>query len=250
MAFGGGQVDEAAFAQQVDLASVFERVLVDEVARGAFRRRHTLERGDIDLDVEVARVRNNRAIFHQGEMFFRQHALVAGDGAEDVAELGGFGHRHDAETVHDGLERFRGINFGDDDFSSGATGARGEAAAAPSVAGYDELRSGEQEIRGADDAVDGRLSGAVTVVEQVLGIGVVDGDDGKLQHAFLSHGAQADDAGRGLFRAADHAFESVGALGVEKANQVGAVVHGDLRLVIDGGQDVVVVGVVVLNLDC
>ena len=44
-------------------------------------------------------------------------------------------------------------------------------------------------------------------------------------------------------------FERVGALGVEDGDQVGAVVHGDVRLVIDGGEDVVVVGVVVLALD-
>ena len=130
-----------------------------------------------------------------------------------------------------------------------AASAAGETAAAPSVAGDHELRSGQQEIGRADDAVDGGLSGAVAVVEQVLGVGVVDGDDGELQHAFLRHRAQADDAGGGLFGAADHAFEGVGALGVQDGDQVGAIVHRDVRLVIDGGEDVVVVGVVVLTLD-
>src|SRR5579863_4437486 len=100
-------------------------------------------------------------------MIFGEHALVAGDGAENVAELGGFGHAHHAEAVHHGFEGFGGIDFGDDNFGATAPGARGEAAAAPSVAGDDELRSGEQEVGGADDAVDGGLSGAVAIVEQV-----------------------------------------------------------------------------------
>ena len=86
MAFGGGQVDEAAFAQQVDLAAVFQRVLFDEGARGALGGRQLLERGDVDFDVEVAGVRDDRAVFHQFEVLFGQHVLVAGDGAEDVAE--------------------------------------------------------------------------------------------------------------------------------------------------------------------
>ena len=43
--------------------------------------------------------------------------------------------------------------------------------------------------------------------------------------------------------------ERVGALGVQHGDQVGAVVHGDVGLVVDGGEDVVVVGVVVLALD-
>ena len=83
----------------------------------------------------------------------------------------------------------------------------------------------------------------------MLGVGVVHGDDGELQHAFLRHGAQADHAGRGFFGAADHAFESVGALGVEDGDEVGAIVHGDVGLVIDRRKDVVVIGVVVFTLD-
>src|SRR5271165_6297667 len=67
--------------------------------------------------------------------------------------------------------------------------------AAPAVARYHELRTGQKKIRGADNAVEGGLSSAVAVVEQVLGVGVVNGDDGELEHAVLGHSAQADDAG-------------------------------------------------------
>src|SRR5277367_1730158 len=83
----------------------------------------------------------------------------------------------------------------------------------------------------------------------MFGVGVVHRDDGKLQHAFLRHGAQADYAGGGFFGASDDAFERVGALGVEDGDEIGAVVHGDVRLMIDGGEDVVVIGVVILTLD-
>src|ERR1700677_5342107 len=83
----------------------------------------------------------------------------------------------------------------------------------------------------------------------MLGIGVVDGDDGELQDAFLGHGAEADDAGGGLFGAADHAGQIVGALGVKDGDEVGAIVHGDVGLVIDGGHDVLIVGGGILALD-
>src|SRR5271165_1329470 len=249
MAFGGRQVDEAAFAQQVDLASVFQRVLFDEGAGGALGGRHVLEGGDVDFDVEVAGVRNNRSVLHQREVIFGEHTLVAGYGAEHVAAFGGFVHAHDAKAVHDGLERFGGIDFGDDDFCSGAAGAGSKSAAAPAVAGDHELRTRQQEIRGADDAVDGGLSRPITVIEKMLGVGVVDGDDGELEDAFLGHGAQADDAGGGLFGSSDHVGEPVGALGMQKRDQVGAVVHGDVGLVVDGGEDMVVVSIVVFALD-
>ena len=83
----------------------------------------------------------------------------------------------------------------------------------------------------------------------MLGVGVVDRDDGKLEHAFLSHGAQPDHSGGGLFGSADHVFERVGALSVENRDQVGAIVHGDVRLMVDGGENVVIVSIVVLALD-
>ena len=136
-------------------------------------------------------------------MLLGENVLVAGHGAENVAEFGSFFHAHDAEAVHHGFERLCRIDFGDDDFGARAASARGEAASAPAVAGDHELRSCEQEIGGADDAVDGGLSGAVAIVEQVLGVGIVDGDDGVAKHAFFSHGAQANDAGGGFFGAAE-----------------------------------------------
>ena len=99
------------------------------------------------------------------------------------------------------------------------------------------------------DSVDGRLAGAVAIVEQMLGERVVHGDDRILERAVLGHGAQADDAGGGLLGAADDVGHQIGALGDQRGHQVGAVVHGDLRLVIERGGEVRVVGGVVLALD-
>ena len=78
---------------------------------------------------------------------------------------------------------------------------------------------------------------------------VVDGDDGEHELAVVGHRAQADDAGRGLLGAADDAVEQLAALLVERADQVRAVVHGDVRLEVERGLDVLVVGGVVLALD-
>src|SRR5579864_1816963 len=249
MPFGGGQIDQSTFAQQVDLAAVAQRVLFDELARSALRRRHFLQRGNINLDIEVAGVGNDRAILHYFEVIFGEHVLVAGDGAEDVAKLRGFGHGHHAETVHGSFERLGRVDLGDNDFGSSATRAAGETASAPAVSGDDEFRSREQKVGRSNDAIDGGLSSAVAIVEKVLGVSVVDGDDGILQHAFFRHCTQANDAGGGFFGAADHAIERVAALGMQNADQVGAIVHGDVRLVVESGEDVVVVGVVVLALD-
>ncbi len=83
----------------------------------------------------------------------------------------------------------------------------------------------------------------------MLGESIVDGDDGEVEDALPGHGVEADDASGGFLGAADDAFEAVAALGVENGDQIAAVVHGDLGLVVNGGHDVLVVGVVVLALD-
>ena len=241
MPFGGGQVDQAALAQNIDAAAVAQRELLDELARRAARRRRFAQRFQIDLDVEVARVAEDRAVLHLVEVVLGDDVLVARQGDEEVADDGGFVHGHHAEAVHHGFQRLGRIDLGDDDVGAHAARPAGDAAAAPAVAGDHDRHAGQQHVRRADHAVERALAGAVAVVEQVLGERVVDGDDGIAQHAFLRHGAQADDAGGGFFGAADDAVEQVLALGMQQVHQVRAVVHRDVRLVIGRGGDVRIV---------
>ncbi len=231
------------------LAAIFHGVFVDEGAGRLLAAGKFFERGDIDFDVEVAGVADHRAVFHFFEVIVGDDGLVAGDGDEDVADFGGFAHGHHAEAVHHGFDGFRGIDFGDDHVRAVAFGAHGDAASAPAVASDDNAEAREQQVRGANDAVERGLAGAVAIVEEVLGERVVDGDDREFQRAVFGHGAEADHAGGGFFGAADDVLEQIGALGEELRDEVGAVVHGDLRLVVESGGDVRVVGGVVLTFD-
>jgi hypothetical protein len=124
------------------------------------------ERRDVDLHIEVTGVGNDRAVFHHFEMMLVDHVEVACHGAEDVADLGGFGHRHDLEAVHDRFERLHRVDLGDDDLSAHAARAGGETTSAPAVASHDEVLASQQHVGGADDAVHGGLARAVAVVEQ------------------------------------------------------------------------------------
>ena len=243
------QIDQPSLAQQIDLAPVFQRVFVDERPRRALRRRHFLQRRNIDLHIEVPGVRNDRSIFHQVEMFLGQHALVARDRAEHVAQLGRFRHRHHAEAVHHRFQRLRRIHFRNDHFRAVAARPARQSAAAPAVAGHHKLRPRQQKVRRPDNAVDRRLPRTVAIVEQMLGIGIVHRHDGKLQHAFLRHRPEPDHARRRLFRSADHPFQRVSALGVQDRHQVRAIIHGDVRFMVDRRQNVVVIRIVVLALD-
>src|SRR6185312_13048989 len=116
-------------------ASVAHGVFVNEFAGGALGLRQLLQCGDINLDVEVSGVGDNCAILHDFKVFLRENVLVAGDGDEDVTDLGGFWHGHHAEAVHHGFDRLGGIDLSDDDVCSHTLGARGKTASAPAVAG-------------------------------------------------------------------------------------------------------------------
>ncbi len=83
----------------------------------------------------------------------------------------------------------------------------------------------------------------------MLGVGVVDRDDRELQCAVGRHRAQPDNACSGLLGAADHVGERLRAFRMDAAHDIRAVVHGDLRLVVDRSVDVRVVGLSVLALD-
>ena len=122
-------------------------------------------------------------------MLLGEDIFVAGDGAENVADLGSLFHAHHPEAVHYGLEGFSRIDLGDNHFGSSAPRAGSKTASAPAIAGDHEFRSREQKVCGADNAINRGLSRAVAIVEQVLRVGIVDGDDRITQHAFLGHGA-------------------------------------------------------------
>jgi len=83
----------------------------------------------------------------------------------------------------------------------------------------------------------------------VLGECVVDRNDRVLQGAGSRHRLEADNAGRRLLRAADHILKQVFRFRVEHRDDIGAVVHGDVRLYEQRILHVTVVGLGVLALD-
>src|SRR5206468_11657326 len=103
-------------------------------------------------------------------------------------------------------------------------------------------------VGGPEHAVQCRLTGAVPVVEQAFGIGVIHGNHGKFQNAVLRHTAQANHARGGFFGAAANIGEQFTPVGVNAGTEVRAVVHGDLGLVIERRCDVLVIGRVVFSL--
>ena len=114
-----------------------------------------------------------------------------------------------------------------------------DAAARPAVAQHDDGLAGEQQVRRPHDAVQHRLPRAEAIVERPLGPRLVDGDH---RHR------QAPSASSARSRTSPVVVSSVppsipssrsGRRGVQRAQQVGAVVQRDPRRARDHGRDAV-----------
>ena len=249
MTLGQGQVHQPPFAEQGDSLAALQRELLHAGPNHAPLAAELLQRRDVQLHIEMAGVADDGAVFHRREMLAADHLQVAGDGDEEVADLGGLLHRHDPNAIHHSLQPLDRIDFGHDDIRPQTLGPHGDAAPAPAVARDDDRGTADQAIRPADDPVHRGLARAVAVIEQVLGLRIVDRDDGELEDLPVRHAPQSDDARRRFLGPADHILEQVFAFAVQDRDDIRAVVHRDLRPVLDGRLNVAVVGLVVLALD-
>ena len=178
MSLGGGEVYEASLAQEVESPAVAHKVFVDEWARFLLAVREFFKRGNVDFDVEVTAVCHQSAVFHHLDVLTSDGFHAARYGDEDIADLSGFVHAHHLMAVHSGLKRAYGVDLCHNRLRAHAASAEGNAASAPAVAGDDDILACPEDVGGAGDAVKGALARSVAVVEEVLGVGVVDGDDG------------------------------------------------------------------------
>ena len=130
------------------------------------------ERRDVDLDVEMADVADDRAVLHHFECS-RATTACRPSRCRDVADLRGVGHRHDLEAVHQRLERAHRVDLGHDHVRPRPL-ARIATPARPSRSRPRRTLAGQQHVRGPDNPVDRALARAVAVVEEVLRPRVVD----------------------------------------------------------------------------
>ena len=132
-------------------------------------------------------VGEDRTILHQREVLGAEDITIAGDGDEDVADLRCLMHRHDAVTLHHRIERLGWIDLSDDDIGAESTTTFRDSLSAIPETGDDEDLSCEQDVGRTEYRIKGRLSGAVTIVEHVLGIGVIDSDHWEGEGTIFRH---------------------------------------------------------------
>ena len=209
MTFSRCQVDQATFAQQVDPAVILHDVLLDEGSNQALFLAHFFEFWDVDLHIEVTRVGYDGTILHHLKMLLINHIHVARHGDEDVANFCRFAHFEHPEAIHHRFQCRQRVDLGDDHVGTHAARPVCQASPAPAIAGNDEDLTCQQDVGGPHDAINGRLSGAIAIVEEMLGLGIVHGDDREYSGLHRCHGTQTDHTRGGFLRTAHHVLEQV-----------------------------------------
>ena len=241
MAIASGEIHEPALAQDIYRATVFEGKGLDVLPGRMLLHSMLPEPGDIHLHVKVTGVAADGPVLHLQEFRRGDHVLAARGGDEQVADGGGIGHGHHPEAVHHGLEGLDRIHFRDDDPGAEPLGPHGDSLAAKAVTRHDDILSRDDEVRRAVDAVPDALARAVAVVEEMLAVGIVHEHHREGQFPRAVHRLQAEDAGRRLLAAADHAGQQIRELPVNQRHQVSPIVDDDVRAHLQHAPEVILV---------
>ena len=229
MSVTGRQIHQTSLRDDIDRLAVRQTVSINIVPRLIDFIRAAIERLHVDLNIEVTGIGNDRTVFHVLAMLERDDVLAARDRHKNVTDRGSVHHRHNLIAVHHGFERTDGVYLGHDDLCAKSLRAQRNALAAPAVAVDDHILARDDEVRRAHDAVPHGLTRAVTVIKQVLAVGVVDHDHREAQRPGAVHDAQTVDTGRCLLTAADDLRDKVRELRVHQMHQVAAVINDDVR---------------------
>src|SRR5712692_11577296 len=68
VAFSRGEVDETAFAEDDDAPAVAEFVFFNKRSQLLRRRRHLAQGNQVELEIEMAAITDDRAVLHLGKM--------------------------------------------------------------------------------------------------------------------------------------------------------------------------------------
>ena len=237
MSLRGYQIDQPALGEQVDAPSVGNNILLVVGAHLGRRPRHRLQIVKVQFAVVVARIADYRAILHHREVAARDHVAHAGRGNEHLAESRSFRHGQHLESVQ---VAFRAAIGSTSVITTRAPMPRARVAVPrpqwPEPR-YHQRLAGQQDRGGAQDAVEGRLSGAVYIVEVPLRFRIVHGDHRVQQLAVVGHRLQALDAGGGFLGAAADPARQLGKARMDTEDEIRAVVEGQRRPALQRGVD-------------
>ena len=130
----------------------------------------------VHLNIKVTCITENGAVLHNRKCRFPDYVTITGNCDEQISDLCCFQHRHDRKAVHDRLDCAHWIDFRYDDLAAKTLCSHCDAFSAPAVAGDNNVFPGDYEVCCAINPIEHRLSGTISIIKQMLAVGIVDSD--------------------------------------------------------------------------
>ena len=180
----------------------------------------------------------DRLILHGQHMFHRDSMFASGRRNKHIAQRSCLCHSHHVIPVHFSFHRLYRIYFRYDDLCTEGCRTHGNTSAAPAVADYNDCFGCHDQVCITHDAVPYGLSRSVSIIEQVLTLGIVYSNHREFQNAVFLHRFKANDTGSGFFAPTQYGFSQIRTLAVDHLHQVSSVVDYDMRLMFQAHFDV------------
>ena len=191
-----------------------------------------------------------RAVLHNCEIFLVYNLFTSGNGYEEISDLSRFIHGHYIESVHNSLDSLDGIYLRHDNSCAEALGSHGGTLSAPSVACNNYYLACNDQIGRTVYAIPYRLSGAVSVIEEMLAVSVVNPYHGELEGPCLIHGFKPYDTCCCLLTSANDIRDQVSHFRMNHIYQITAVIDYDVRTVFQGVPDMHLIFFIGCSIPC
>ncbi|MNP24088.1 hypothetical protein D3C76_1168300 [compost metagenome] len=126
------------------------------------------------------------------------------------------------------FNRFDWINFSYNDIGAQTFGTHCDTFTTPAVSCYNNIFTSYHQIGCTDNAIKGRLACAITVVEQVFAISVINRNHRKLQLSFFRQSFQTDNTCCRFLCASTNRSRKVRTFGSNNRCKVAAVINNQV----------------------
>ena len=181
------------------------------------------------------------SVLHLHEVILGNHAVATSHSHEDVSERGSLLHLHHLESIHYGLHSLDRIYLSHDNLSTKTFGTHCNTFTAPAVTCHHDILTGNNEVCCPIDSVPDRLTGTVTVVEQVLAVCIVHKHHRELECTSLIELNKAKNTCCGLLATADNLRNKVLIFSVHEIHEIATVIDDDVRSHLKHSSDVLLV---------
>ena len=249
MPFGSSQINQPPFPQYINTLTIRQQIFFYAFPNLTLFLAHLGQGLQVDFHIEMTRIADYGPVFHNGKMLLPENLDIPGHGTEEIPQFSCVQHGHHAIAIHYRLQGAQRIYLGDDYVGPHSLGSHCHAATAPTVACHHKGRTGQQPIGGPDDGIHRALTGSIPIVEQVFGVGVINGNYWIGQHAFGGHAFEAYYSCGGFLGSGNDFFQKISLLRMDCAHQISPVVHGNLGSNLQSLVYMAIVGIRVFALD-